>query len=398
MLRILHVTPYYAPAWSYGGVVSAVKGLAEAQASQGHHVTILTTDADSPTSRNPIRHETLSGVEVVRCRNVSNAIRWRYNLSQPPGLRSAFMRLVPDIDVIHVHELRTVENLLAMLFTRHERPVVLSPHGTLSHHTGRSAMKRGWDTLFSRGLLRRIDHVAALTDTEAQEARALWESLHVPFPGATIIPNGVATDFSQQVTGNLRPRYGLGDGPLVLFLGRLHERKGLQFLIPAFALAARDIPGAHLLVVGPDEGMLATAKALADQYGIASRVTFTGLLQGADQRAALASADLFVLPAVGEGLSMSALEAMAAGLPLILTPGCNLPDVESRGAGLLVEREIEPLAVALRMLLSDPARRRAMGDRGRAWIAESFTWPIVAAQAEALYRHLIEGRRPTFIS
>ncbi len=376
-LRILHVTPYYAPAWSYGGVVSAVTGLATAQAERGHHVMVLTTDALGPDERSPLRRETIDCVEVIRCRNLSNTLHARYNLSLPLGFRREFARLVAD--VVHVHELRTVENLLL----EPQQPIVVSPHGTLSHETGRGGFKRAWDALFGRRLLRRIDHVAALTTSEAEEARSLWRLLGVPFPGAAIIPNGVPADFS--VSGDLRARYNLGRGPVVLFLGRLHERKGLQFLIPAFARIFPAFPDARLLVVGPDVGMLASARALAAETGITDRLTFTGLLSGGDQRAAFASADMFVLPAVGEGLSMAALEAMAAGLPLILTPGCNLPDLEARGAGLLVDRQIEPLAEALRSLLVDPARRRAMGARGRAWVQESFTWPAIAAQTEALY-------------
>jgi glycosyltransferase involved in cell wall biosynthesis len=382
-LRILHITPYYAPAWTYGGVVSAVTGLATAQAAREHHVTILTTDALDFASRNPLRGEIIDGVAVIRCPNLSSTLRSQYSLSSPRGFRSALRRLAPEADVIHIHELRTFENLLI----GHPKLVVLSPHGTLPYSTGRSAFKRTWDALFGRALLHRIDHVAALTAAEATEARALWRSLGAPFPGATIIPNGVPADFA--VSGDLRPRYGLGDGPVALFLGRLHERKGLQLLIPAFALAARDVPDARLLVVGPDAGILAAARALMAKAGIADRVVFTGLLRGADQRAALASADLFALPAVGEGLSMAALEAMAAGLPLILTPGCNLPDLEARGAGLLVERAIEPLAAALRTLFLNPDQRRSMGERGRAWVAESFTWPTIAAQTEALYARLL---------
>src|SRR5512142_837227 len=152
-MRILHVTPYYAPAWSYGGVVSAVTGLATAQAERGHHVTVLTTDALDATHRADLSPTSDSGVQVIRCRNVSNTIRARYNLSLPVGFRRAFQRLAADADVVHTHELRTVENLLI----DHQKPVVLSPHGTLPYGTGRSAFKRAWDRLFGRTLLRKID-------------------------------------------------------------------------------------------------------------------------------------------------------------------------------------------------------------------------------------------------
>ncbi len=86
---------------------------------------------------------------------------------------------------------------------------------------------------------------------------------------------------------------------------------------------------------------------------------------------------------------MAVLEAMASGIPLILTPGCNLPDVESRGAGLLVEREVEALAAAIRNLLRDQPRRAAMGESGRAWVRDVFTWPAIAAQAEQWYAKII---------
>jgi glycosyltransferase involved in cell wall biosynthesis len=382
-LNILHITPYYAPAWAYGGVVSAVTGLTAAQATRGHHVTVLTTDALGPVERSMIQHEQIDDVQVVRCRNLSNSIRWRYNISQPVGFRHEFRKLAQTADVIHTHELRTVENLLLV----HTKPVVLSPHGTLSHRTGRGAVKRIWDTVFGRTLLRRIDHIAALTENEADEARALWTELGIPFPGASMIPNGVSEDFA--VAGDLRPRYALGGGPVVLFLGRLHERKGLQFLIPAFAKATQNIPDARLLVVGPDEGMLSTAMALVEELGIAERVIFTGLLQGADQRAALVTADIFVLPAVGEGLSMAALEAMASELPVILTPGCNLPDVETHGAGLLVKRDVESVAAALQTLLNNVGLRKKMGQKGRAWVMEKYTWPTIAAQTDELYTKLV---------
>ena len=102
-----------------------------------------------------------------------------------------------------------------------------------------------------------------------------------------------------------RASWALGDGPVVLFLARLHERKGAQFLIPAFAQARDVAPDARLVIAGPDEGMLAELKALAAAHGVGERVTFTGMLSGDDRLAALSAADLFALPAVGEGFSMA---------------------------------------------------------------------------------------------
>src|SRR5258708_2746492 len=177
-LRILHVTPYYAPAAAYGGVVSAVTGLAAAQAERGHRVTVLTTDALTFDSRNPLLHETLSGVEVIRCRNLSNTIRARYNLSLPPGFRSTFRHLVCETDIVHTHELRTIENLLI----DHSKPIILTPHGTIPYQTGRGGFKQGWDLLFGHRLLHMIDAIAALTAQEADEARLPWQHLHRRLP------------------------------------------------------------------------------------------------------------------------------------------------------------------------------------------------------------------------
>ncbi len=381
-MRILHVVPYYAPAWAYGGVVRAVSGLAAAQAANGHRVTVLTTDTLTPTERIKTAREVIDSVEVIRCRNWIRVLR-RINLSSPVGMRRAFQLSQPDavngIDVIHCHELRTVENLIVTPAAR--VPLILSPHGTLPVETGRAVVKRVWDQLFGRVLASRFKGVIALTEQEAQDIRTLFTALKCPFPPIGIIPNGVATSSFSASRWEKS-----GDQVNLLFMGRLHERKGLQYLIPAFAQA--NIPNARLLIVGPDEGMLTRAEQMVADYGIADRVIFTGFLTGEAQRTALASADLFVLPAVGEGLSMAALEAMAGGLPVILTPGCNLPEVEARGAGLVVPREIEPLAAAIRALLTDPGQRARMGAAARVWMSEAYDWSTIAARVTAFYQQI----------
>jgi glycosyltransferase involved in cell wall biosynthesis len=394
-LRILHITPYYAPAWAYGGVVSAVTGLATAQAAQGYAVSVLTTDALTFERRNRTPRELIDGVMVIRLRNLNHRVRARLNFSSvsPVAFRRTIRTLNPD--VIHTHELRTTENLILSVIGA-KVPVVLSPHGTLPHGTGRGGFKRAWDMLFGRLNPRMIRHIAALTDSEAQDARALWKQIGGNMPPISVIPNGISQQFIDGVektrTHSLdafRQKHGLGTDPIVLFMGRLHERKGLQYLIPAFEAMLQHVPKARLVIAGSDEGMGARIAELA--RNIADRVHVVGLLLGENRYAAYAAANVFALPAVGEGLSMACLEAMAAGLPLVVTPGVNLPDVERRGAGLLVEREIAPLADALRALLTDTTRRRAMGANGAAWVRESFTWDPIVRQTESMYRSLLHA-------
>ena len=396
-MNLLHVIPYYAPAWAYGGSVRAATELTRALVRAGHRVTVLTTDTLSPTERAPVLRETLDGVEVMRVPNLSNALRGRLNLSTPRGMAATARSLIIErqIDLVHCHELRTVENLRVAPVTKALGvPLVVSPHGTLPLTTGRPTFKRAWDRLLGGRLLPRCDAVIALTRDEAADARALWAARGIDIP-IHIVPNGVHLDEFAALPPKdaARARWNLGEGPVVLFLGRLHERKGLHLLLPAFAGALEYVPEARLLIAGPDEGMLTALQAQARDLALGKRVVFTGLLTGPDRLAALAAADLFALPAEGEGFSMAVLEALACGLPALLTPGCHFPEAAEAGAGVVVPREVEPLREALIALLRDADRRAAMGRAARALVERRYTWPQIVAQLEAAYAAVIARKR-----
>jgi glycosyltransferase involved in cell wall biosynthesis len=398
-VTILHVTPYYAPAWAYGGVPRAVTQLARAQARRGHRVLVLTTDTLSPSRRTAARREQLDGVDVTRVRNASNAVRGRLNLSTPIGLGVTVRRLLHEeaIGLVHCHELRTVETLCtAVLARRLGVPVVCSPHGTLPYETGRRAAKRLWDRLVGPRLLARIDQVVALTTAEAEDAQALWAALGVPLAGGrvAIAPNGVDVEELAALPPRdaARRRWSLGAGPVALFLGRLAPRKGVALLLDAFARVARRVPDARLLLAGPDGGMGRRVAEQVRELDLTGHVLAAGLLAGHDRLAALAAADLFVLPATGEGLPVSALEAMAAGLPVVLTPGCHLVEAERAGAGVVVPAAVEPLADAMAGLLTDPERRATMGRRARELVHDRYTWSHVVTQLDAIYASVTSGR------
>ena len=297
---------------------------------------------------------------------------------------------MPEVDALHVHEFRTAENLLTLpLAQTLNKPIVLSPHGTLALGVGRSRLKAGWDRLFSGRVARRVDHVNALTETELNDAKKLWQALgQSQMPTFSVIPNGIHLRHFADLPddADFRRRYGLGKMPTVLFMGRLQRRKGLDALIQAFQQA--NVEHSRLFIAGPDEGMMKAIQALAAGD---ERIVIAGYLSGEERRRALAAGDVFALPAVGEGLSMAALEAMAAGMPVILSPGCNMDEVETVGAGYVAAASADAFAVKLRLLLMDSGRRARMGKAARQLIAQKYTWDTIAKQLESVYSGLLQS-------
>lgn len=389
-MRILHLTPYYKPAYAFGGVVRSVEGMATALAQRGHEVTVLTTDAlDQQGRRILAPEETIDGIRVLRRPNTLPQLRARCNLSTPRSMKKTAEAILPGVDVLHAHEFRTIENLLVTpVAHRLNLPIALSPHGTLNPRTGRGRLKSAWDRLLSPAIAQRVDQVIALTDAERAEAEALWKSwgMRQKPTRFSVIPNGVDLgEFDRRARAtDFRKRYRLGEARTALFMGRLQARKGVDLLIKAFKAA--DVADARLLIVGPDEGMLPALRSLASGD---PRIVFTGYLEGDGRLGALAASDIFALPATGEGQPIAALEAMAAGLPALLSPGCHLDEVEEAGAGFVVEATVDAFADKLGLFLKDQSLVQQMGQRARRLVAQRYAWDEIAERLESVYRSLL---------
>jgi poly(glycerol-phosphate) alpha-glucosyltransferase len=298
--------------------------------------------------------------------------------------------------LLHANGLWMYPSLASLRWSRRAgRPYLISPRGMLDPWAISQAVwkKRlvGW--WFENAHLAGAACLHALTEAEARAIRAYGLSNPV-----CIVPNGVdlPADASLARPGWLEASGG--NRRILLFLGRLHPKKGVASLLSAWR-DARGEPGARdwlLVVAGWDQGgHEQQLRRLAQEHGIARSVRFVGPQFDDDKAASLACADAFVLPSLSEGLPVAVLEAWSYGLPVLMTEACNLPEGFAAGAALSIGTDPAAVAAGLRRLfaLSD-AERRDMGARGRALVRDRFAWRQVAEQMAAVYRWVLGGGAP----
>ncbi len=325
---------------------------------------------------------------------------WLGGLSISPGLKHSIYAAVPRADIVHNHSVWMLPNSYSSRAAeKFGKPVVITAHGTLEPW---AVQNSGWKKrLVGRWFQNRELHQASciLVNNTTEIAGIRQYRLKNPI---AVIPNGVhLPDFDPPAS----PEPFLAKFPetrckrLALFMARIHEKKGLGHLVPAFAEVSRTHPDWHLVIAGPDGGNLPRIQSLIDQGNIADRVTFTGPLQGELKASARSAAQVFVQPSFSEGFSMSILEALACRLPVLLTPGCNFPEAVSVGAAISVEPETGSCTEGLRQLLaSSESQLSAMGQRGRALVESHYQWDAVAQETLQLYQWLIHGGpTPEFI-
>jgi glycosyltransferase involved in cell wall biosynthesis len=390
-LRILTVIPYFSPAYYFGGPVRVTHEITRRLALRGHRVDVYTTDVFDGTSRHNKKEDNFEGVRVIYFRNIFNRLASRYHAFLPRGFYSSLRETCSGYDLIHIHEYYTfMAAVSAGLARKNGVPFLLSAHGSLP--VTRERGNRGRKTLFNH-LLRNtivtdISRAIALNAREKEQ----YASIGIHEDKIEIIPNGInVMEFRDLPDGHqFRSRYGIrSEDKVILFVGRIHEIKGLDILLKAFNEVTRTASGVKLVIVGPDDGYLKTLYDIATTLRMRQDLVVTGLLSGGEKLSAYAAADIFVLPSRSEGFPVTVLEACASGLPVIITDRCNFSEVEKLGAGLEVTCSEQSLSNAIRKLLNDPALGKEMGGRGRKMVFDRYDWDSIVLQLEKVYRNVI---------
>jgi glycosyltransferase involved in cell wall biosynthesis len=376
-MRLLLASPYFAPAYAFGGSVTVGETIVTDILAEGHEVTVATTDVFD--GRRRIAHDApshLGGAKVVRFANLSHRLAAGLNAYTPCGLHAWLAANVRLFDVVLLHDVYSAVSVMgARAAARANVPLALQPLGTLSpaRERGRPLIKRVFLAIWGRATVRAAAALMYVSEHEAADFLAAGASseqlVHMPLP--LELPAGTQGQKSS--------------APTIAFVGRLHPIKGIDRLIEAMAIVRQQVPDVQLEVVGPGDRYRRTLESLVARLGLGDLVRFRGFVDMAEKLAVLNAAHVSVLLSRSEGLPMAALEAMACGTPVVLSRGCHLDEVEGR-AGLVVSGTPQDAAVALVRLLSDEALRAQLG-AGAVAFAHDFRREVVMPQMiEALER------------
>jgi glycosyltransferase involved in cell wall biosynthesis len=386
-LKVLHVIASMAA--EEGGPPAVCAGLTAALAARGHRVTVATLDE-------PERTAVPLGAQVERRALAPDANR-RYAAS---GALDRWLREnVRSFDVVHLHSIWLYPTFAAARACWASRkPYVVLLNGMLDRYSvyQRSAWIKRIYWLVREGRIEgRSAGIHCLNRAEVRKA-VPWIRKMPKF----ILPNGIdeAQLAALPARGAFRAAHpDLAARPLVLFLSRLHPKKGLDRFIPAWRALAQSKPEARLLIAGTgDAEYVGGLKKLAADSGLADKVAFLGQLVGRQKWEALVDADVFVLPSHQEGFSMAITEALAAGCPPVVTEECNFDELAPpRGedaCGIIIQDgDMGAFVTAVGGLLADAEKRARLAAVGRALVREQYTWQKVAAELEQIYRRVMAG-------
>ena len=384
-MNILQITKYFYPAVSFGGPIQCTYSLSKYLVSRGHKVVVYATDAADIGSNAKIqeKHQLVDGIDVHYFPNIAKV----YGVFISPGLIQALRKNLDNFDVVHIHEYRTFQNFAFYYLNKNSVPYVLSCHGEYKYTRESwdwSFLRRIYESAFGQKLVNNAGKLHALSDFEANQ----YINTGINREKIEIIPNGVnPQDFSDfSLTSYFRKIYGLNDVKIVLYLGRIHKDKGIDTLVRSFALLSERIAGIKLVLAGPDDGFLASLKKIVEEQNLVGKVIFTGALNRKLVLAAYNCSDVVVYASIHEGFGIVPLEAGMMGKPVVVSESPAMDFVVKGKFGVAVKYgNFSQLAEAIRTLLEDHELSRQMGENGKKFATEHYSWSVIGKKFEDMY-------------
>jgi len=393
-MKILQVTPTYPPAWSYGGITKAVYKITEELCKRGHEVEVWTSDALDLHSR--VKSTDISTVraeaKIRYFKNLSFALTRLLNVHVTLGMLISSKRELNNFDVVHLHGARAFQNLMLFPYLKkHGVPYVFQAHGSLPRIYAKQRLKRIYDVFFGYRLLRDASKVIALSQMEAEQ----YKYMGVPEEKIEVIPNGIdPSDYNDlPPKDSFKKKFKIPeDKKVILYLGRIHKTKGIDFLVNAYAHIINDMKydDVVLVIAGPDDGYLGKAKSIVSHLGISNRVLFTGFLTEYEKLSAFVDSCIFINMCAIEPFGIVSLEGSMCYNPVLVSQGTMMARIVNEGHfGFSIKYgDIDSLAGSIRTLIENHILAEEMGKKGRNFIMKNFSWENIVDKLERIYSNV----------
>jgi glycosyltransferase involved in cell wall biosynthesis len=390
-MKILQVVPVFSD--PFGGPVSVVKSISKELAKR-HEVVVYTTTALDPKHDFGNKTEEVDGYKIVYFRRTLRQLCYtdlfgQLNLSIDM-IRALRLHLM-EFDLVHIHSWQQFPDIMVSQFaTKYKIPYILQVHGSLHKITTRKWLKTFYDASFGKRILKKASMVVALSSFEANQ----YQDYGVSNEEIVIIPNCI--DFKEYANlskkNGFKQKIGMDEKQkMILYLGRLHESKGINVLLMAYA---RIVEGGHsedyrLVIAGPDDGYLDELKSIIKSLGLSDSVICTGFLSREDRYNALIAADVFVTPSF-YGFPVTFLEACATGTPIVTTTlGDHLDWIDGR-VGFVSLPTPPELSRAIISCISDDELHSKFSKNGRMLAKSEFSSKRICRQLDETYKKIVK--------
>jgi glycosyltransferase involved in cell wall biosynthesis len=363
-----------------GGSAERTLQISRALNRAGHQCTILTTD----TGLTPAYLQQCSEWElnVVVLPSLWN----RFYLPKPS--KNLIKKLVADADVVNLMNHWVMINALVYRFVKKlAKPYTVCPAGALPIFGRSKVLKKLYNHLIGGEIVLNANECIAISPNEINH----FQSYGVQTDKVSVIPNGInPADYPESDGKKFRARYGIGDAPMILFMGRLNNIKGPDMLLKAFCRCSHDecMKTSHLVLAGPDGGMLKELRQIFESSSVKDRIHFTGHIGGAEKSDAYRASDFLVIPSRQEAMSIVVLEAGITGTPVLITDQCGFDDVATVAGGMVVAASIEGLHKGLLSMMNDLEKHEIMGQNLMVFTRDNFLWDHMASRYLELFSRI----------
>jgi glycosyltransferase involved in cell wall biosynthesis len=388
-MKILQVTNFFKPSWESGGPARVAYELSKKLVERGHDVTVYTTDGfKSRLDVEKNKPVDVDGIKTYYFRNLSSHLAREMVLPIPYFLSRVARKEIRDFDVIHIHEHRTILAVVVCHYAKkYGTPYVLHGHGSISRGNSRKRLKRIFDILFGYNIIRDATKLIAVSNEEGEHYKQTGANDEKIF----VVNNGMDIESCKNLPeyGRFRKKYGI-NGTMILYLGRIHKSKGIDFVITGFSNLINEISDVIFVIAGSDDGYKAELEKLIEKLNLSDKVKFTGFVDEKDKISTYVDADLFVhtVRYMG-GVGLTPLEAILCNTPVIVTEECG-EVIKEANCGYLVEYgDVNDLKEKMKRVIENPEEGKEMVERGKKYIGENLTWDKVVRRVEVVYEDCI---------